>query len=319
MSLELPNPQTPMAFFPPDLARQITIALYTLVGTSSVMIWDILTNLHTDIKMLRQGKANVSLAVYFISRLSTVAYLLGITILQTAPVSHCENIHRLQVLYPIIMPSTALLFFYRVRAMYEGNRVVIGFFAFMWLAVLAGSLTPTVGITATRIGPTDYCVNLGLAPYVSTACIVPFVNDTFTFLATSWKLWQNAHVPQSIHNNVKVMVFGHHLPAFSKALLKDGQAYYLTTISLNLITIALFFSNTSAVYKAIFGVPNVFLMNSMACHVYRNVRLGVYLGSTTSMKSTLPTWRKDTTVPTLDGQGTSFGTTVLIDRQQISM
>ncbi|KAF4618686.1 hypothetical protein D9613_009933 [Agrocybe pediades] len=325
MTMELPNPQTPMAFFPPDLAWQITIALYSLVGASSVIIWDILTNLHTDIRMLKHSKANLSLAVYFVSRFSTLFYLLGETILQSqvtihpclndeltpfdtlaAPLSHCENIHHLQALYPIAIPSTALLFFFRVRAMYEGNRLVVGFFSFMWFAVLAGSITPTIGVNATRIGSTNYCVNLGLAPYVSAACIVPFINDTLTFLATSWKLWQNAHVPQSIHNNVQVMVFGHHLPSFSKALLKDGQAYYLTTISLNLVTIALFFCNTSAVYKAFFGVPNVVLMNSMACHVYRNVRLGVYIGST----GTTTMSKNDRTSTILIGQGWNVNTNV---------
>ena len=35
-SLQLPNPLTPMAFLPPDLARQVTISSYVLVGSSSV-------------------------------------------------------------------------------------------------------------------------------------------------------------------------------------------------------------------------------------------------------------------------------------------
>jgi len=178
-------------------------------------------------------------------RLSALVYLLGITILQSesiiitlyavlylasfsaAPVSHCENSHRMQALYPIVIPSTSLLFFFRVKAMYDGNTKVIAFFFFMWLAVVGGSVTPTIGVSGMNIGITDYCINYRLEPYVSAACIIPFINDTFIFCATSWRLWQNAHVHQSIHNNVKVMVFGHHLPYFSRALLKDGQAYYL--------------------------------------------------------------------------------------------
>ncbi|KAF4610090.1 hypothetical protein D9613_010441 [Agrocybe pediades] len=150
----------------------------------------------------------------------------------------------------------------------------------MWLAVIGGSITPVLGVSAMNIGTTDYCVNSGLQPYVSAACIVPFVYDTLVFCATSWRLWQNAYVTQSISNNVKVMVFGHHLPSFSRALLKDGQAYYLATISFNLVTIALFFNTSiSVVYRSFIGVPNIVLMNSMGCHVYRNVRFGVYQNS----------------------------------------
>ncbi|KAF9553161.1 hypothetical protein CPC08DRAFT_767748 [Agrocybe pediades] len=163
-----------------------------------------------------------------------------------------------------------------------------------------------------NIGSTDYCINSGLEPYVSAACIVPFVNDTLVFCATSWRLWKNAYVTQSIHNNVKVMVFGHHLPSFSRALLKDGQAYYLTIISLNLVTIALFFNTSiSVVYRSFIGVPNIVLMNSMACHVYRNVRLGVYQESA-SMSDSMSLPRHERTPPSAivfgRNQGVDLGT-----------
>src|SRR4051812_17165424 len=50
-----------------------------------------------------------------------------------------------------------------------------------------------------------------------------------------------------------------------------------TTLTVTLVTIALFFDNSiSVVYRAFTGTPNFALMNSMACHVYRNVKLGVY-------------------------------------------
>ncbi|KAF9552837.1 hypothetical protein CPC08DRAFT_698243 [Agrocybe pediades] len=283
-SFELPNPLTPLAFFPPDLAYQASVSLYVLVGSAAVLIWDILMNLQRDIKMLKRYKLTLSLVVYFISRFSALAYLLGNAVLQTAPLSHCENVHRLQALYPILIPSTSLLFFFRVRAMYSDNTKVVVFFFLLWLAVIGGSITPIIGVSAMNIGPTDYCINSGLKLYVSAACIVPFVHDTLVFCATSWRLWKNAHITQNIHNNVKVMVLGHHLPSFSRALLKDGQAYYLTTISLNIVTIALFFNTSiSVAYRSVIGIPNIVLMNSMACHVYRNIRFGVYKESFTGM------------------------------------
>ena len=33
---ELPNPDTPLAFFPPDLAYEVSVSIYTFVGTLTV-------------------------------------------------------------------------------------------------------------------------------------------------------------------------------------------------------------------------------------------------------------------------------------------
>ncbi|KDR73194.1 hypothetical protein GALMADRAFT_724171 [Galerina marginata CBS 339.88] len=294
---ELPNPFTPMAFIPPELAFQITIATYVLVGSVSVLIWDILLNLQTDLKMLLKRPLRMPTIIYFIS--SSLAYLLGITTLQTSPVGHCQNVHYIQFLYPIVVPSTSLLFFFRIRAMYLGNNVVIVFFFFMWLAVIGGSLTPTQGLFGTNIGTTKYCLNSHLEPYVAAACIIPFVNDTLVFCATSWRLMQNSYVDTTIKNGVSVMVFGRHLPSFPRSLLQDGQAYYLTTITLNLVTSCMFFNlSIPVVYRSFIGVPNIVLMNSMACHVYRNVRLGAYREFLPSQPSILAR-EKSTTPSTL--------------------
>lgn len=35
---ELPNPQTPLAFFPPDLAYEVSVSIYTFVGSLAVSI-----------------------------------------------------------------------------------------------------------------------------------------------------------------------------------------------------------------------------------------------------------------------------------------
>ncbi|KAF9553164.1 hypothetical protein CPC08DRAFT_697996 [Agrocybe pediades] len=314
-SLELPNPLTPMAFFPPNLAYQVTVAQYVLVGCTAVLIWDILINLQTDIKMFKRFKVTLSVVVYIISRFSALFYLLAVTVLQTAPLFNCHKLYLvLQVMYPFVIPSTSLLFFFRVRGLYAENGKVVAFFFFMWLAVIAASITPSTGVSVMNIGTSHYCTNSGLAPYVAAAGIIPFVNDTLVFFATSWRLWQNAYVTQSIQNNVKVMVFGHHLPSFSRALLKDGQAYYLTIISMNLVTIALFFNNSiSPVYRSFIATPNVVLMNSMACHVYRKIRFGIYQESAT-MNASMSLPRHQRTVlstivfGTTRNQGADLGT-----------
>jgi len=105
--------------------------------------------------------------------------------------------------------------------------VTVAFFAFMWLAVLAGCLTMPQGIAGTNIGPTEYCTIASFQPYVSAATLIPLVNDTLVFLAISWRLMRNAHAENSLGTKFRTLAFGHYLPSLSKALLQDGQAYYL--------------------------------------------------------------------------------------------
>lgn len=129
--------------------------------------------------------------------------------------------------YPIAVPATSLLFFFRLKAVFDRNHYVIGFFAFMWLAVLAGCLTVTQGVTGINIGPTKYCLNASLEDYVSAAAIIPLINDTMVFLAISWRLMTNSHVEYSLKTGLKTFAFGDYLPSFSRTLFQDGQIYYL--------------------------------------------------------------------------------------------
>jgi len=111
--------------------------------------------------------------------------------------------------------------------MYDRNVYITAFFFISWLAVVGGCLTATQGVSGSNIGTTKYCINSRLESYVSAAAIVPFINDTLIFCATTWGLMQNSYADRNIITGVKIMVFGQHLPAFSKAMLQDGQAYYL--------------------------------------------------------------------------------------------
>jgi len=111
--------------------------------------------------------------------------------------------------------------------MYSGNNHVVGFFFVMWLCVVGSSITPIFGVYGGYIGNTKYCLISHQETYVVASAIVSFMNDTLVFLATSWKLLKHSHAEKSIKNGIRVMLLGRYLPAFSKAVLQDGQAYYL--------------------------------------------------------------------------------------------
>ena len=64
-------------------------------------------------------------------------------------------------------------------------------------------------------------------PYTAAAVVVPLINDTLIFIAITWRLHSNSSARRTINDGVRVLVFGNYLPAFSKAMLQDGQVYYL--------------------------------------------------------------------------------------------
>jgi len=54
-----------------------------------------------------------------------------------------------------------------------------------------------------------------------------FIHDGLIFMAASWAFMRNSFSDVNVTNSIKVMVFGRNLPAFSKSILQNGQAYFL--------------------------------------------------------------------------------------------
>jgi len=87
----LPNPLTPMAFLPPEIAFELTLLKYVFVGTLGVrttwilcqklikalisflgtvkaVIWDTIMSISVDYHLLRDCKFTLPTIVYFFSR-----------------------------------------------------------------------------------------------------------------------------------------------------------------------------------------------------------------------------------------------------------
>ncbi|PPR04490.1 hypothetical protein CVT24_013099 [Panaeolus cyanescens] len=257
---------------------EVTVSIYILVGTCAITVWDVIHNLKADYKLAFKYKFGLPTIVYFISRLATMAYIITSTIFVTAPIGNCSYFDTVvNWMFPISVPATSLLFFFRIRAVFDDDPFVVSFFGFMWFAVLGGSLTVTQGVHAASIAGTQYCAAGPYEDYVASATILPLIHDTLIFLAISWRLIANSHVDHNFRNGYRVMVFGDYLPAFSKSLLQGGQAYYLTTVTSSLLTVIMLeVDAVPPVFRSIFTVSNVMLMNIMACRVYRNTKFGLF-------------------------------------------
>ncbi|KAF9044941.1 hypothetical protein BJ165DRAFT_1527886 [Panaeolus papilionaceus] len=277
---ELYNPLTPMAFLPPQLAVQVTTGTYVLIGGCAVLVWDIVDNLRADYRLITEKplKIRIPTMVYFISRLGTLGFALSSAIFGSAALTwDCRRFLRIVgAFYPITTPATSFLFFLRLRAVFDRDRVIVAVFAFIWIALFGSTFTVPIGLIGGNIGPTKYCMTVEIRKYIIAPTIISFIHDTLVLLAISWRLMTSTHTDPDIRKGVKTMVFGDYLPSFSRALLHDGQRFYTATVSLNLLTVIMFFiDSVPPIYRLMFSIPNVALMNIMACRVFRNTKFGL--------------------------------------------
>jgi len=274
-------PLDPSVFLPPKQAVESSIVKYVCVGTAGAFIWEILITMRANYQIVLQHGLRFPTLVSFVSTITSLAFVVASTTFQTASVPSCAKLKiSMQIFYLIAIPSSSLLFFFRTRAVFHKEPWVVTFFACMWLAVLASCVTPFGNNDAATIGPTKYCVvNVGAKPYTITAAIIPLINDTLVFFAISWQFWCNSSARRTLKDGVRVLIFGDYLPAFSKAMLQDGQAYCLVTVTFNLINITfIYIDYLPASIRILPSVPNLALMNIMTCRVFRNMMLGIPSG-----------------------------------------
>ncbi|KAJ7167886.1 hypothetical protein C8R46DRAFT_1163219 [Mycena filopes] len=280
----LPNPFTPAAFLPPDVAYAIQTAEYVLVGTMGAFVWTILSNAMEDYQLITKTKFTIGTATYFLSRIFTFGYIFGGTLFETYPLKRCS--YALTVvgsMYACAVPVTSLLFFLRARAIFNRNPYFVGFLFCAWLSVLGTAISISVpsAVQGANLGPTDFCLTISAKNYVAGTGITTTIHDTLIFLAISYRLFQNS-------GNVRAFITGQYLPQFSRAILQDGQLYYLITATSNILALIMFY-NTSIqeTYSKMFTAPNLMIANVMACHVFRNTKLGFHkrVVTTTELKT----------------------------------
>ncbi|KAF8160269.1 hypothetical protein K438DRAFT_1860129 [Mycena galopus ATCC 62051] len=267
----------PLLLLPAEVVKQVELWQYFGAGTSAVFIWDILSNLKGDYKLLFKYRPRWPVAAYFLPRITSAVYVIGFTIFLTYPLGGCRTFDLgLQILYPIAIPSTSLLFFFRVCAIYGGARIVKIIFGLMWVVVLGTCIIVPFATRGVNIGTTRYCMVGEDPPYAAIVGIVPAVFDTAVFIAISYRLIGNTHTEYSWTKKARTFLTGAYLPSFSKSLLVDGQIYYMITVVSNTVTSIMICGPPIGItYRSLLIIPNVMLTSVMACRVYRHTRLNL--------------------------------------------
>ncbi|KJA22770.1 hypothetical protein HYPSUDRAFT_185831 [Hypholoma sublateritium FD-334 SS-4] len=242
------------------------------------MVQDILANAAGDYLFLKSG-LNVPLCAYFTSRIGAVGYLLVSVIYSTSPTRNCVLVTGIVSLFCMVAFScSTLLFFLRLRAIYNQNHVFVATFFVLWLAFPALSIFFTLLSFEGRLSADQRCVSLAGGTFsVFVMQAVELVYDTLVFVAISWRLCQIAYVkPSGAQANLKVWIWGKSLPAFTKSLYLDGQVFYLTILISGIVVLVLTLtSGIPPFLQSSWLSPNVVIINIMACRVYRRTRMGM--------------------------------------------
>ena len=118
--------------------------------------------------------------------------------------------------------------YFRVCAVYDMNRIVVLFFGFTWLCVVASSATPFGALEGIYIGPTKYCTTMIKHDYIFAISVLSFINDTLIFLAIMYKLGVTdiRRSPTSQISQASAWKPTSHLQTFARVFIQDSQIYY---------------------------------------------------------------------------------------------
>ncbi|KAF8198097.1 hypothetical protein BJ912DRAFT_845793 [Pholiota molesta] len=275
------NPDTPLAFLEPETAYQTAVSIYVTAASLGVLVWDILDSLSEEYEVLFQNRITMNTVAYIGSRIGSLGYLISSSIFTTAATGDCKVFERIvDAWYPVSIGCSALLFFFRVSAIYNRTPLVTAFFFVLWLGLLVCTLFIPIGVLGISIGETKYCQDADVPSSAYAAIIAPLVHDTLVFIAISWRLTQNAHLDSDrgkLSEGFKVAIFGKYLPQFTRGLLLDGQRYYLITLVSSLLAVVIAFNTSVPVpMRSMFVLPNLVLVNIMACRVFRRTKTSIF-------------------------------------------
>ncbi|KAJ3884368.1 hypothetical protein GG344DRAFT_28304, partial [Lentinula edodes] len=283
------NPFTPLAYLSPSLAAQFEVSRYLFAITLGAYSWDIVTNFNNDYKLLFKTRIRYPTVIYYLSRISTFAYIVSSFIFQVANVQNCQALQVALGIFNVLSQSfTSMLFLLRVLAVYKGFAVVKVCFVILWIGVVGGSLSVPLGIGGAHIGPTKACINTTVKQITELSIIMPMINDTAVFVAVTYRILSYSVYEEGMGAQVCAF-FGWKklLPSLSRNLLQGGQHYYFIALLTNVVTLVLNqLKNVPPTYHGMFTISALALINILACVVYRKIKFGLITEDGTTFTTT---------------------------------
>jgi len=134
MNETLPNPNTPLAFLPPDIAGQFESFRYLNMATLGANIWDILIHSGQEYRMMKKSALSIPTLAYYVSRIMGLAYVAVSVVDGVVRVPSCQAIQvAVGWCYVAQLCASSGLFFLRAKAIFHGNKNIIACYFFLWL------------------------------------------------------------------------------------------------------------------------------------------------------------------------------------------
>ncbi|KAI0795012.1 hypothetical protein C8Q75DRAFT_522010 [Abortiporus biennis] len=272
-AFQLPNPLTPLAWLPPDVADQFEAGRYVLSATFGAWLWDVFMSIPEDIQLFSKRKLSFTDGFYVLSRLFTLGYLVTTLVFQVAQVSHCDALLKIAGAFAAIsIPFNTLLFLFRATTVFPHNLPFQTAFYILWTGTLGCAVLMPIDYRGigSHLGPTRYCFASEPKGTISAPPIAIAVYNSILFLAISVELTSKYGFTEASLFSKEVIT------RFFRRLLQTGQFYYAVTLILNIGTMVVSLDHTiPPVTRSILVAPNIVLMNAMACRLYRNLKIGL--------------------------------------------
>ncbi|KAF5363271.1 hypothetical protein D9756_001097 [Leucocoprinus leucothites] len=270
----LPNPDTLLNHLPPDEAHRFEIAKNVCVAVLGIGIWDVLIYLPEDIKLVYNNLGIDPTESDTPKRLVAIVYVLFAAIVLTTPVPNCDGIRIATGSACFLgMIFTSFLFLRRLQAVYSAQRKAVWIFGFLWLGANGVAVLGPIAFGSRYID--GYCnmYDLRGRGYAATARFLPALFDAVVFIAISYKVISN-HVDIESNGVTWRSFFNGRLPPISRELLRGGQQYYMIGCAATIAYGAFLYTPSfPGIYIPMIQVVVEVLDASMACRVYRNLKL----------------------------------------------
>ncbi|KAJ8074039.1 hypothetical protein PM082_012330 [Marasmius tenuissimus] len=270
----------------PLLASQRCHLCYLVVGSLTIVLWDIVTHLRVDLRLLRRTGIHLPQMIYILSRVTMICFLLCETVLLTAQVgSYCAILETaVTTLGSVHNTLKGLMHLLHVRAVYMNRPWVLRFFSLFWMLssgttiatspfMLSGATIAGGSCMHIRFSATLQQLIFAISTVHGT-CIVLAMSNSLVLSSPDFPITKNV----GFIARVKTSITAKDLPTFSKSFLRHSQGYYLLLMSINLLTtIGISINAVPLAYRVgtLFVIYAV--LHCASCSIFRNIGKARYV------------------------------------------
>ncbi|KZP12856.1 hypothetical protein FIBSPDRAFT_936673 [Athelia psychrophila] len=247
---------------------------YIQTAMFTVSAWDFLTCFAEELKVAGLLGFCPSIIVYYMSRIGILLLMAAELLIQFASIADCEVFwHLTSATSTIGGAATSLLFFLRVRAVYEKSLPVTIAFGIFWLAIPVTCSIWNISAEASHMGESAQCFLSGFGSFPSICLWAKAAYDTSVFAAITWRIMSYTAVDRVPKSQRWRLIRGVGMPRIYRDLLRGGQQFYFVTIGVTLMGAGAVFLPVDYRSRIWLPLPGKAVEGIMACRVFRQLVL----------------------------------------------